>query len=124
MNIFRYWVKSACEVCLGCSDSSDKTSAKPETIDVEPGAFGKIADFTFTRTTGDRVEFELEAKSAIYFDQDSKADFEKAQSIFAQTSNPSPPKFSTQTPQEFTAQISQTTTTKNYAVPFIQSTAT
>jgi LPS export ABC transporter protein LptC len=69
-------------LCLGCSNSTENASARPETIDVEPGAFGKIADFTFTRTTGDRVEFELAAKSAVYFEQGNKADFEKADITF------------------------------------------
>lgn len=65
-----------------CSKVPEPVPEPAVKVEVEEGAFGKIADFTFTRTVDNRKEFTLVAASATYFEQGQRAGLEKARITF------------------------------------------
>lgn len=50
--------------------------------EVREGAFGKITGFTYTRSVGGEKEFTVKAESAVYFEDENRADFVKANVAF------------------------------------------
>lgn len=67
---------------IGCSDSNaPKLEANGED-QVQQGASGKITDFTYVRTVKDQTEFELTAKSAVFFSIENRVALVKTKVVF------------------------------------------
>ena len=66
----------------GCNDSGESETNTNLTDEVDEGAFGQIKEFTYVRTIRDRTEFELTARSAVFFALENRVDLSNTEAVF------------------------------------------